>query len=45
MQAKKSRRPFICHGGPRQQDHGTMNVRILSNPHAREKWNEKKAFN
>jgi len=44
MQAKKSRRPFICHWGPRQQDHSSMNVCILNNPHARQKWNEKKAL-
>jgi hypothetical protein len=44
MQAKKSRRPSICPGGPRQQDHGSMNARILNNPHARQKWNEKKAL-
>jgi len=31
-------------GGPRQQDHDSMNVHTLSNPHARKKWNEKKAF-
>ncbi len=31
-------------GGPRQQDHGSMNVRILSNPHARQKRQKKKAF-
>jgi hypothetical protein len=31
-------------GGPRQQDHGSMNVHILSNSHVRQKRNEKKAF-
>jgi len=31
-------------GGPRQQNHHAMNVRILSNPHVRQKRNEKKAF-
>ncbi len=44
MQAKKSKCSSICHGGPRQQDHGSMNVCILSNPNARQKWNEKKAL-
>jgi hypothetical protein len=44
MQAKKSRHPSICPWGPRQQDHSSMNVRILSNSHARQKWNEKKAL-
>jgi hypothetical protein len=28
----------------RQQDHTSMNVCILNNMHARQKWNEKKAF-
>jgi hypothetical protein len=32
-------------GGPRQQDHGSMNVHIFNNLHARQKWNDKKAFN
>jgi hypothetical protein len=44
MQARKSRRPSIHPWGPRQQDHGSMNARILSNPHAKQKQNEKKAF-
>ncbi len=44
MQAKKSRCPSICPWGPRQQDHGYMKVHILSNLHARQKWNEKKAL-
>jgi len=34
----------FCVGGPRQQNHHVMNARILSNPHARQKRNEKKAF-
>jgi hypothetical protein len=44
MQAKKSGHPSICPGGPRQQDHNSMNVCILNNLHARKNWNEKKAF-
>ncbi len=35
---------YFSWGGPRQQDHGSMNVHILSNPHVRQKRNEKKAF-
>jgi hypothetical protein len=31
-------------GGLGTKDHGFMNARILSNPHARQKWNEKKAL-
>ncbi len=37
-------RPSTHVGGPRQQNHHTMNVQILSNPQARQKWNEKKAL-
>jgi hypothetical protein len=37
--------PSIHLGGPRQQDHGSINVRILNNPRAMLKWNEKKALN
>jgi hypothetical protein len=44
MQAKKSRHPFIHHGGLKQQDHDSMNARILNNPHVRQKQNEKKAL-
>jgi hypothetical protein len=44
MQAGKLRRPSICHGGPRQEDKGSMNVHILSNTHARQKQNKKKTF-
>jgi hypothetical protein len=44
MQAKKSRHPSIHFGGPRQQNHGSMNAHILNNPHARQKRNEKKAL-
>jgi hypothetical protein len=44
MQTRKLGHPFTHLGGPRQQDHGFMNVHILSNPHARQKWNEKKTF-
>jgi hypothetical protein len=43
MELSKYGRP-ICVGGPRQQNHHVMNARILSNPHARQKWNENKAF-
>ncbi len=43
MQAKRSWCPFIRPGGPRQQDHGSMNIHILNNPHVRQKQNEKKA--
>jgi len=31
-------------GGPRQQDHSSMNVHILNKLHARQKHNEKKAL-
>jgi hypothetical protein len=31
-------------GGLREQNHRAMNIQILSNSHARQKWNEKKAF-
>jgi len=44
MEVGKSCRPFIRVGGPRQQNHHAMNVRILSNPHARQKRNEKKVI-
>ncbi len=44
MEVNKSGRPSIHVGGPRQQNHHVMNIRILSNPHARQKQNEKKAF-
>jgi hypothetical protein len=37
--------PSTCFGGPRQQYHGSMNVCILNNPHARQKLNEKKTLN
>jgi hypothetical protein len=36
--------PSTCVGGLRQQNHHAMNARILSNPHARQKRNEKKAL-
>jgi hypothetical protein len=45
MELGKSRCPSIRVGGPRQQNHHAMNARILNNPHVRQKWNEKKAFN
>jgi hypothetical protein len=44
MELGKYGRPFTRVGGLRQQNHHAMNVRILSNPHARQKWNEKKAL-
>ncbi len=40
----KSCCPSTCVGGPRQQNHHAMNVRILSHPYARQKRNEKKAL-
>jgi hypothetical protein len=45
MELGKSSRPSTRVGGPRQQNHHAMNAQILSNPHARQKWNEKKALN
>jgi hypothetical protein len=45
MQTRKLGHPFTCHGGLRQQDHDSMNVRILNNSHARQKQNEKNALN
>jgi hypothetical protein len=36
--------PFTRVGGPRQQNHHVMNARILSNPHVRQKRNEKKVL-
>jgi hypothetical protein len=44
MEVNKSGCPSTHVGGPRQQNHHVMNARILINPHARQKWNEKKAF-
>jgi hypothetical protein len=45
MEVSKYGCPSTHVGGPRQQNHHAMNVRILSNPHARQKRNEKKALN
>jgi len=45
MELGKYGRPFTHVGGPRQQNHHAMNAQILSNPHARQKRNEKKALN
>jgi hypothetical protein len=45
MEVSKSNYPSTHVGGLRQQNHHVMNIRILSNPHARQKRNEKKAFN
>jgi hypothetical protein len=36
--------PFFHPKKPRQQNHDSMNARILRNPHARQKKNEKKAL-
>jgi hypothetical protein len=36
--------PFTRPRGPRQEDHGSMNVHILNNPHAKKKRNEKKTI-
>jgi len=44
MELGKFSCPFTCVGGPRQQNHHAMNVRILNNPHVRQKRNEKKAL-
>jgi hypothetical protein len=44
LEIGKFGRPFICPRGLRQQDHNSMNVHILSNPHAKQKRNEKKAL-
>jgi hypothetical protein len=44
MEASKYGYPSTRVGGPRQQNHHAMNIRILSNPHARQKRNGKKAF-
>jgi hypothetical protein len=44
MEVGKFGHPYICVGGPRQQNHHAMNARILNNPHAKQKWNEKKAL-
>jgi len=42
--SKKIKASIYLSWGPRQQDHGYMNARILNKPHARQKWNEKKAL-
>jgi hypothetical protein len=44
MEVGKYGHPSICVGGLRQQNHHAMNVQILSNPHARQKHNEKKVL-
>ncbi len=43
MEVGKYGRP-TCVGGLKQQNHHVMNARILNNPHARQKRNEKKAL-
>jgi hypothetical protein len=44
MQVEKSRCPSIHLKGLRQQDHGSMNVYILSSLHVKQKQMIKKAF-
>ncbi len=44
MQTGRLGCPFSYPRGPKQQDHGSLNARILSNPHVRQKWNEKRVF-
>jgi len=44
MEVGKSGRSSVRVGGPRQQNHHAMNARILSNPHAKQKQNEKKVL-
>jgi hypothetical protein len=44
MQLGKFGRPSTHPRGLRWQNHIFMNVCILNNSHARQKWNEKKAF-
>jgi hypothetical protein len=44
MEVGKYGHPSTHVGGPRQQNHHAMNARILSNLHARQKHNEKKAL-
>jgi hypothetical protein len=44
MELGKFGHPSARVGGPRQQNYHAMNARILSNPHAKQKRNEKKAL-
>jgi hypothetical protein len=44
MEVGKYGRPSTHVGAPRQQNHYVMNARILNNPHARQKHNEKKVI-
>jgi hypothetical protein len=44
MELGKSSHRSTCVVGPRQQNHHVMNARILNNPHARQRRNEKKVF-
>jgi len=44
MEVGKYGHPSTHVGGPRQQNHHAMNAQILSNLHARQKHNEKKAL-
>ncbi len=43
-QLSRSKHPSTNPRGFKRQDHTSMNVYILNNPHARQKWNEKKVF-
>jgi hypothetical protein len=45
MEVSKYGHPSTHVGGPRQQNHHVMNIRILNNPRVRQKQNEKKALN
>jgi uncharacterized protein YfkK (UPF0435 family) len=44
MEVGKFGHPSTGVGGPMQQNHHAMNIRILNNPHAKQKRNEKKAL-
>jgi len=44
MEVGKFGHPSTRVGEPKQQNHHAMNVQILSNPHAKQKWNERKAL-
>jgi hypothetical protein len=44
LEVGKFGHPFTHPKGPRQEDHGSMNVHILNNPHAKKKRNEKKTL-
>jgi len=44
MQLGRFKHPSTHLRGLKQQDHISMNVFILNNPHTKQKWNEKKFF-